>query len=476
MRGMSLRYAVYRAINGLRRCQTGELGTRVYTCPEHGEVLVPNSCRRRDCPQCCGARAFRWTALVERRLLRCVHFHVVFTLPADLAPYWRHNRALMADLLFDAAVSTLKELLADPKYMGGTPAILGVLHTHGSALTLHPHVHLLVSAVGLSPDGVLVRCRRRNTLLPYRVLRTMFQMKFLDGLQRLADKPCFYLPSGTTGPQLRRLISEMFAQPPGSWNVMAFERSDPRPVVRYLSRTVYGGAIRNDRILGVTPGSVTFQYVDWRDRTEEGSGRAAKLKKRTLSLADFVSYWSEHIADPGQKTVRYWGLFAPGAKANLDRARHLLDQDPTPDEKSPDDRTADEPVVCCPHCDQSDDAARAAARPAPSCPAGLGGSCAPGPPRRLRGRHEASHSLRRQPGRRPRRLAQRGGLSKPGGHAACNSDPRASRAGARLSRASQCRRRAHLTARSTLRCNPPRAGPSLNPQDKHRANRGPGVA
>ena len=412
---------------------------------------MPNSCRRRDCPQCCGARAFRWTALVERRLLRCVHFHVVFTLPADLAPYWRHNRALMADLLFDAAVSTLKELLADPKYMGGTPAILGVLHTHGSALTLHPHVHLLVSAAGLSPKGELVRCRRRNTLLPYRVLRRMFQMKFLDGLQRLADRPYFYLPSGTTGPQLRRLISKMFAQPPGSWNVMAFHRADPRPVVRYLSRTVYGGAIRNDRILGVTPNTVTYQYVDWRDRKEEGTGRAAKLKRRTLSLADFVSYWSEHIADPGQKTVRYWGLFAPGAKADLDRARHLLDQDPTPRREVPRRRAGRRAGRLLPTLRASDDAARAAARPGRAVPRGSVAPARPGLPGACEGgMRQAIHYDGNLAGDRGA-LAQRGGLSTPGGHAACNGDPRASRAGARLSRASQCRRRAHLTARSTLR-------------------------
>ena len=349
-RGLRVRASVLHAIYGLRYCQTGELGTRVYECPEHGPTTVANSCRRRDCPQCAGKRSFRWALYVERRLLRCPHFHVVFTLPQRLLPYWRHNRSAMARLLFDAASGTLKELLADRKYMGGTPAILGVLHTHGSALVLHPHVHVLVSSAGLSPDGRLVRTTRPKTLLPYRVLRRAFQMKLLHGLQRLADERRFHLPKGTTGPQLRRLIGKMFAEPGNVWNVMAFRRRDPRPVVRYLSRTVYGGAIRNDRIVSVTPSQVTFRYRDWRDRSDESADGSPKLKRMTLSLGEFVSRWSEHIADTGQKTVRYWGLLAPGATGRLDQARAALEQDPVPADEPDAVAPDDAPTVRCPRC------------------------------------------------------------------------------------------------------------------------------
>lgn len=347
---VGFRRSVLEAMSGIMQCRTGALGMRAYECPEHGEELVPSSCRRRDCPGCVGDRSFKWCAAVEARLLACDHFHVVFTLTGRLVPYWRHNRALMADLLFDAASTTLKRLLADHKYMGGTPAMLGVLHTHGSALTLHPHVHLLVSAVGLGPAGALARARKPETLLPYRVVRRAFQVEFLHGLARLADDPDFHLPRGTTAPQLRKLICDLFAESHKQWNVMIFLRKDARPVVRYLSRTVFGGPIRDGRIVEVTERSVTFRYNDWRGH-EEGGG-APPEREMQLHLSDFVRRWTEHVAEPGFKTVRNWGLFAPGQQSRLDRARELLGQAPSPVAPEP-AGTGDaepEPTVRCRKC------------------------------------------------------------------------------------------------------------------------------
>lgn len=345
---VGFRRAVLEAIFGLTYCGTGAFGFREHVCAEHGAELVPNSCRRRDCPRCVGLRSWRWCEMVEARLLDCPHFHVVFTLSGLLHPYWRHNRAAMAALLFDAASNTLKRLLAEPRYMGGTPAMLGVLHTHGSALNLHPHVHLLVSSFGLGPTGALVQTTRAGTLLPYGVLRRAFQMEFLHGLKRLMDEPDFHFPKGTTAPQLRGLLDGLFAQSFRQWNVMVFLRRDPRPVVRYLSRTVYGGPLRDTRILEVTPERITFQYNDWRDR-EEGSASPPPLRERRMHPNELVALWSEHIAEPGQKSVRYWGLLAPGAKARLDAARLALGQRPSPEER---DAAADapEPVVRCRRC------------------------------------------------------------------------------------------------------------------------------
>lgn len=345
---LGVRRCVIAAMHDIMRCRTGALGARVYECPQHGEDLVPNSCQRRDCPLCVGDRSFKWTAAVEARLLACDHFHVVFTLPDCLLPYWRHNRSLMADLLFRAASNTLKSLLADPRYMGAVPAMLGVLHTHGSALTLHPHIHILVSAVGLTADGALARARKPQTLLPFLVLRRAFQMELLHRLADLADDYDFHLPKGTTAPQLRALLSSLFAQSPRRWNVMVFLRKDPRPVVRYLSRTVYGGPIRDGRIRSVADRFVTFRYNDWRHH-EEGTEHPPEREMR-LTLDDFVRRWTEHILDPGFKAVRHWGLLAPGQQHRLDLARDLLGQVPSP---APADPTTDaelEPAVRCRKC------------------------------------------------------------------------------------------------------------------------------
>lgn len=345
-RRLGFRAAVVEAMREIARCGTGALGWREYVCPEHGAERVPNTCQRRDCPMCIGDRAWRWSSAIERRLLDCPHFHVVFTLGNDLNAYWRYNRSTFADVLFDACAAALRRLLSDPRHMGGTPAMLAVLHTHGSALPVHLHVHLVVSSVGLSPEGELVRCKR-PMLLPFRALRRAFQMAFLHRLSALADQAGLHLPAGTTAPELRLLLGRLFKEPQSRWNVRVFRRDDIRPVVRYLSRTVYGGPLRNDRVRAVTADEVVFAYQDWRGR-EEGSGTAPFSECR-IGIDDFISRWSEHVHPPGLKTVRHFGLLAPGNRARLEAARLLLDQAPLPPEASADDEPP-EPVVRCRRC------------------------------------------------------------------------------------------------------------------------------
>lgn len=349
-RHLGFRSAVVEAMFDIARCGTGALGWREYRCWEHGTESRPNTCRRRDCPQCIGDRAFRWAGAMEGRLLDCPHFHVVATLSDVLNPHWRHNRSAMADILFQAISAALQGLLRSPRHMGGTPAILVVLHTHGGALVLHPHVHVIVSLVGLSPDGTLVRAKRK-TLLPYRVLRRAFQNAFLHRLKELASRPDFHLPKGTTARQFRLLLDKLFAQSQANWNVRIFRRDDVRPVLFYLSRTVYGGPIRNDRIVSVDAESVSLRYADWRHR-EEGGGLAPPMTICRLTLDDFVARYSEHVLEPGFNCVRHYGLFAPGNRELLDAARALLLQSALPMERSADDPPAPEPLVRCKRCQQ----------------------------------------------------------------------------------------------------------------------------
>lgn len=340
------RSAVVEAMREIARCGTGALGWREYVCPEHGGELVPNTCRRRDCPMCISDRAWRWSCAMESRLLDCPHFHVVFTLSSVLNPIFRHNRSAFADVLFEASAAALRRLLADPNHMGGRSAMLAVLHTHGGALPVHLHTHFVVSSVGLAPDGTLVRCKR-PMLLPFRALRRAFQMEFLHRLAALADSPDFHFPKGTTAPEFRLLLARLFGESQARWNVRVFRRDDIRPVIRYLSRTVYGGPLRNDRIRAVTADEVVFAYQDWRGR-EEGSG-TAPLRELRIGIDDFVNRWSEHVHEPGFKTVRHFGLFAPGNRNALDAARLLLSQAPLPAEPSATDEPP-EVLVRCRHC------------------------------------------------------------------------------------------------------------------------------
>lgn len=363
------RVAIVQAMTDIGRCGTGALGWRIFTCPEHGDERRPNQCRRRDCPQCVGRRSFLWACAVEGRLLDCAHFHVVFTLSDVLNPYWRHNRCAMAQLFFEATASALKRLLADPKHMGGMPAMLGVLHTHGGQLVLHPHIHFIVSSVGLDKRLQLVRARR-DTLLPYRCLRRAFQHEFLRRLAALARRSDFILPKGTTQTRFQALLTELFAQPERAWNARIFRREEVFPVVRYLSRTVYGGAIRNDRIVALTPEDaapefVTFRFQDHRSREEDDV--AAPFAECTLPLETFVDRWTDHIHEPGFKAVRHFGLFAPGCRPLLEIARAHLHQPALPKERTTDPDAPDPDTIrTCRHCNRI-----MACQPAPPTPLSL---------------------------------------------------------------------------------------------------------
>ena len=258
-----------KVMSAIERCRTAALGGHVGRCANETcahTVIAYNSCRNRHCPKCQGAAARQWLAEREAELLPVPYFHVVYTLPAEIGDIAYQNKAVIYDLLFKASAETTLTIAADPKHLGARIGFMSVLHTWGSTLTHHPHVHMVVPSGGLSPDGSKwIACRPRY-FLAVQVLSALFRRLFLEMLvathhagrlqffgdhARLADKAAFkaYLAP------LRKINWVVYAKEPFA---------GPRQVLRYLSRYTHRIAISNRRLLSADENGVTFNYKDYR--------------------------------------------------------------------------------------------------------------------------------------------------------------------------------------------------------------------
>jgi hypothetical protein len=317
-----------RALRDLAACRTPALGGQVHCCDTCGyEHYVYHSCRNRHCTQCHGAATAEWLAAREPELLPVPYFHVVFTLPAPLREFVRtHQRVCLAALMATAAES-LQALAADPHYVGGTIGILAVLHTWTRALVYHPHVHCLVPAGALSPDGIAWRPAHANFLVPVRALSLRFRARFLARLRR--QLPNVPLPPG------------LWASP---WVVYCKPTVQGRTaVLRYLARYVHRVAITDARIRAVTADHVTFSYKD----------HTHTWRRMTLAGAEFLRRFLQHVLPAGFHKVRYYGFWAPAAQAMRLRLHAAFgtprQPPPTPNAESP-PATAPPRPQSCPHC------------------------------------------------------------------------------------------------------------------------------
>ena len=279
------------AARQLRDCRTAALGGHWRCCPNR-HVCTPhyNSCHHRSCPLCAALAREKWLAGWKARLLDCPHGHTVFTTPQDLVPLWRYNKKLFPDLLFHAATDTLRELLGDPKYLGGLPGLLAGLHTWNQKLLAHIHVHVLVSWGGLTPDGQWVE-PKKSCLLPRQVLMEKFRGKLLAYLEKALDRGELVLPPDLTEAQARSLLNRLGRV---DWHVKILDRYEHgRGVLTYLARYLKGGPISHGRLLDGPDGVVRFWYRDNRDRdTEDGRGRRKILP---LYVDQFLARLLEHV-------------------------------------------------------------------------------------------------------------------------------------------------------------------------------------
>ena len=314
--------AQLKVMSAIEHCRTSALGGHVECCEDCAHTRIAyNSCRNRHCPKCQAAAARKWLEDREADLLPVSYFHVVFTVPAAIATIAFQNKAAVYDLLFKAAAETLTTIAADPKHLGARIGLTAVLHTWGSALTHHPHVHIIVPGGGLSPDASRWIACKPGFFLSVRVLSRLFRRLFLEGLAALhkADRLAFF---GELAPLADNEAFAAALAPlrRSEWVVYAKRPfAGPKAVLAYLSRYTHRVAISNSRLVALNDAGVTFK---WKDYRIEGPDR---FKTMTLDAAEFIRRFLMHVLPSGFHRIRHYGLFASAVRAcNIERIRALL--------------------------------------------------------------------------------------------------------------------------------------------------------
>jgi hypothetical protein len=341
-----LNLAALQVMAAIEACRTAALGGHVNGCEECGHIRIAyNSCRNRHCPKCQGAAARAWLAAREVDLLPVGYFHVVFTLPAEIADIAFHNKALVYDLLFRVASQTMMTIAADPKHLGARIGITAVLHTWGSAMTHHPHVHMIVPGGGIALDGSRWISSRPAFLLPVRVLGKLFRRLFLARLIALHDagRLAFFGTMACLADR-RAFLRHLAPARKKRWVVYAKAPfAGPQAVLAYLARYTHRVAISNRRLIALDERGVTFRYKDYR---RDGAERYATM---TLSAEEFIRRFLLHVLPRGFHRIRHYGLLAASSrKASLARAREILAVAPPPRPAEPIEPP--DPLPPCPCC------------------------------------------------------------------------------------------------------------------------------
>ena len=317
-----------KVMSAIERCRSAALGGHVLRCStcEHLDIAY-NSCRNRHCPRCQARSARAWLESRQAELLPVDYYHVVFTLPAPISAIAYYNKAVLYGLLFDVAAETLRTIAADPKHLGAQIGLTLVLHTWGSALTHHPHVHGIVPGGGLSADGERWVSCKPGFFLSVRVLSRLFRRRFLEELAKLhrAGELQFFgdyaaLSDPTTFADWLAPLREC------EWVVYAKRPfASPEAVLAYLARYTHRVAISNQRLLAMDERGVTFRWKDYRLKGQ------ARYKTMTLPTDEFMRRFLLHVLPGGFHRIRHYGLIAnAGRRENLARARQLLDVEPPP--------------------------------------------------------------------------------------------------------------------------------------------------
>jgi hypothetical protein len=327
------------AMQAIERCRTPALGGHIYTCEACDETqYLYHSCRNRHCPKCQNGKAQRWLEMQQDLLLPVAYFLLTFTLPSELRQVARRHQKVVYHLLFRTSAAAMQHLARAPRFVGGQMGMVGVLHTWGRNLSYHPHVHYLVPAGGVAPDGQTWLPSRKNFLLPVKALSRIFRAKFRDALRQT---DCFADVPATVWQQ--------------EWVVHCQPVGDGQSSLKYLAPYIFRVAISNNRILKLEDGKVTFRY-----RTSD----TGKLKTCTLPAEEFIRRFLQHVLPKGFVKVRYYGFLGSGCRQRLAALRQQLDDPPTDPAPAPEaadpDQTADSstndppstPVLLCPSCGQ----------------------------------------------------------------------------------------------------------------------------
>jgi hypothetical protein len=347
-------HAQLKVMSAIEACRTAALGGYVARCENEKcahTTIAYCSCRNRHCPKCQGSQALAWMEDRKAELLQIPYFHIVFTLPAEIAAIAYQNKASIYALLFKAASDTMLTIAADPKHLGAKVGITAVLHTWGSAMTHHPHVHMIVTGGGISPDGTRWISSAPNYLVPVEVLSTLFRgrmlgllidahaegrLQFFGDCKHLADSSAF-----------RAYLGPLWKM---DWFVYAKRPfAGPEQVLAYLSRYTHRVAISNSRLLSADASGVTFKYKDYRIEGPE------RYKTMTLEPGEFIRRFVMHVLPKGFHRIRHYGLLANGGVTRTEKLAHARQLIATAHNADPPPQDA-QPAICdmtthpCPHC------------------------------------------------------------------------------------------------------------------------------
>jgi hypothetical protein len=341
-----------KVMGAIESCRTAALGGHVARCENEAcgyTSIAYNSCRNRHCPKCQGAQARDWMEAREAELLAVPYFHIVFTLPGRIADIAYQNKAAIYDLLFKASAETMLTIAADPKHLGARIGFTSVLHTWGSAMTHHPHVHMIVPGGGLSMDGSCWVAAKPKFFLPVRVLSKLFRRLMLEKLaaaHAAGTLQFFGVHAHLADPKV--FIAFLAPLRKKRWFVYAKRPfAGPKAVLAYLSRYTHRVAISNGRLIKADAASVTFKVKNYR------ANGPARYTTMTLATSEFIRRFLIHVLPQGFHRIRHYGLFAGSAKSEcLATARKLLGMQAPARSNDADsiagaDDGADTPCPCC---------------------------------------------------------------------------------------------------------------------------------
>jgi len=352
--GPTLSGAQHRALRAIALCRTAALGGHITQCDHCGhEEQAYNSCRNRSCPKCHGAAQAAWLTAREHEVLETPYVHIIFTLPHDLAPLALQNPRLLYGLLFRTVAQSLQDIAWDPKHLGAEIGGLAVLHTWGQQLHHHPHLHCVLPAGGVAPDGSRWVPCRPHFFLPVRVLARRFRRLYLEELEHTYRQRQLTLVGRCRAlaepVPWQRLLADVRDK---EWVVYAKEPlQEPQHVLKYLARYTHRVAISNHRLVALENGQVTFRYKDYQ--------RGHRLRTLTLDAVEFLRRLMLHVPPRGFHRIRHFGFLAnrvrqeklAQCRALLGHATHPLAREATVDREAP-EVPSGEPGARCPVCQQ----------------------------------------------------------------------------------------------------------------------------
>ena len=310
-----------KVMSAIERCRTSELGGHVLRCEDCRAVEIAyNSCRNRHCPKCQGAVARQWLIDRQADLLPVEYYHVVFTVPAPIREVAYQNKALVYDILFKATAETLTTIAADPKHLGAKIGFTAVLHTWGSAMIHHPHIHCIVPGGGLADAQHWISCKR-GFFVHVGVLSQLFRRLFLEKLHKAhREDQLQFFGKLTKLADRSTFIKYMAPLVKIDWVVYAKRPfAGPEAVLAYLSRYTHRVAIANSRLIAQDEATVTFKYKDYRASKKE------RYKTMRLATGEFIRRFLIHVLPKGFHRIRHYGLFASHVRAaNMATIRKLL--------------------------------------------------------------------------------------------------------------------------------------------------------